>query len=92
MCYVQVNGLSGFTSKLSSFSVAGTADSRQPRDVRGRTLNVRFEIKDPAFASGNLSAGPYNAVIALRVNSTQLSSRCLQCISTLHGLSGGKYR
>ena len=67
MCYVQVNGLSGFTSKLSSFSVAGTADSRQPRDVRGRTLNVRFEIKDPAFASGNLSSGPYNAVIALRV-------------------------
>lgn len=66
--WVQVQGMSGFTSKLGAFSVKGTADARQPRDVRGRSLNVRFEIRDPGFVEGNSSAAPYHTTIAFRVS------------------------
>lgn len=59
-------GPSGFTSPLGWFSVAATAATRQPRDVRGQHLSVRFSISNPGPPAGNLSAGPYSTTISLR--------------------------
>lgn len=65
---LQVHGRPGFTSKLGSFAVSATADSRQPRDVRGRVLSIRFEIRDPVPVGGNQTNGPYQVAVAYRVS------------------------
>ena len=45
---------SGFTARYDWAGIYATAESRAPRDVRGRTLAVRFEIVDkrPLAADG----------------------------------------
>lgn len=90
---MQTQGISGFTSKLGSFTVAATADARQPRDVRGQTLSVRFEISDPSFSIGNSSSGPYDTTVTLRVNSLSLPMipRMLHLSLVSHALLGGQF-
>jgi len=51
--------------------VAATADARAPRDVRGQTLPVRFEVVDrrPPLVppgGGNDTRGPYQVAVMLQ--------------------------
>ena len=67
---LQVLGRSGFTARYDWEGVYALASSRQPRDVRGRTLSVRFEIVDKRLRSGtafNSSRGPYTVSVSLQV-------------------------
>ena len=71
---MQVLGRSGFTARYDWEGVYALASSRQPRDVRGRMLSVRFEIIDKRLHSGsassaavNSSRGPYTVSVSLQV-------------------------
>ena len=81
---MQVLGRSGFTARYDWEGVYALASSRQPRDVRGRTLSVRFEIVDKRLRSGsassaafNSSRGPYTVSVALQVCLGSQNSQCL---------------
>lgn len=70
----QVLGRSGFTARYDWEGVYALAASRQPRDVRGQALGVRFEIIDKRLRSGvpgsaayNRSRGPYTIAVSLQV-------------------------
>ena len=69
---MQVPAQGAFTAKAGWEGVAATADARAPRDVRGQTLAVRFEITDlrpplpPAVPGGNDSRGPYQVAVMLQ--------------------------
>ena len=68
--HMQVLGQSGFTARYDWEGVYALASSRQPRDVRGRMLSVRFEIIDKRLRSGsafNSSRGPYSVSVSLQV-------------------------
>lgn len=73
----QVPGRSGFTSRLRWLSVAATQETRQPRDVRGQVLSVRFEIRDPRTKAANATLGPYTVYVSLRASA---SSTCPQSL------------
>ena len=67
---LQVLGRSGFTARYDWEGVYALASSRQARDVRGRTLSVRFEVIDKRLRSGtafNSSRGPYTVSVSLQV-------------------------
>ena len=65
---LQVLGRNGFTSRLGWLSVAATPATRQPRDVRGHTLPVRFKIDDPRPLAANSTQGPYTVFVTLQVH------------------------
>ncbi|KAK9842442.1 hypothetical protein WJX81_000368 [Elliptochloris bilobata] len=68
----QVPVQGAFTARADWQGIAATADARAPRDVRGQTLAVRFEITDlrpplpPAVPGGNDSRGPYHVAVMLQ--------------------------
>ena len=70
---MQVPAQGAFTAKAGWEGIAASADARAPRDVRGQTLAVRFEISDlrpplpPAVPGGNDSRGPYQVAVMLQV-------------------------
>ena len=68
---VQVLEHSGFVARYDWEGVYAVAASRAPRDVRGQTLAVRFQIIDkrPRSTVGgrNATGGPYNVAVRLQV-------------------------
>jgi hypothetical protein len=65
---------SGFVARYDWEGVYAVASSRAPRDVRGQTLAVRFQIIDkrPRNAlsgspSQNATRGPYSVAVKLQV-------------------------
>ena len=71
----QVPAQGAVTARAAWEGIAATADTRAPRDVRGQTLAVRFEITDlrpplpPAVPGGNDSRGPYQVAVMLQARS-----------------------
>lgn len=66
---------SGLVARYDWEGVYAVASSRVPRDVRGQTLAVRFEIIDkrPRTALGgstsrNIKKGPYSVAVKLQVH------------------------
>lgn len=71
-CGAQVLGHNGFVARHDWEGVYAVASSRAPRDVRGQTLAVRFEIIDKRPRGGpggarNASRGPYSVAVRLQV-------------------------
>ncbi|KAK9815165.1 hypothetical protein WJX73_009335 [Symbiochloris irregularis] len=71
-----VHGQSSFVARSGWVGLAATADARAPRDIRGRTLPVRFDITDrrPAPLS-NVSAGYKVAVKLEGVGASDMRGR-----------------
>ena len=90
---VQVLASNGFTARYDWEGVYAAASSRMPRDVRGRTLPVRFAIVDKRPLPKNATRGPYRVGVSLQVGlDDTLSPTVLPCQgSALAGLcSGGR--
>jgi len=69
-----------FTARAGWEGVAATADARAPRDVRGQTLPVRFEVVDrrPPLVppgGGNDTRGPYQVAVMLQARRRGLPAR-----------------
>jgi len=86
MTDAQVLGRSGFTARYDWEGVYALASSRQPRDVRGQTLSIRFEIIDKRLRSGapgsaayNSTRGPYTVSVSLQVRYDIPEYLCCAC-------------
>lgn len=77
---LQVHGRNNHVSRLNTRGVFATPASRAARDVRGKTLPVRFEIVDSRVAAADAAAadsgralaeqpahGPYTVSVSLQV-------------------------
>jgi hypothetical protein len=63
----QVLASNGFAARWDWEGIYAVASSRTPRDVRGRTLPVRFAIVDKRPLPGNATRGPYRVGVSLQV-------------------------
>jgi len=96
---LQVHGRNNRLSRWGMQGVFATDDARAPRDVRGHTLPVRFEIVDkrplpPAQGAvhGDTAQaqrrGPYTVAVSLQVRASNTTFLCFLCALPRRGCRG----